>query len=871
VYNQPPPDDTDRQPFAILFRLAMDVGLGMSEKKGDAKWTNQSLAKESGSFTSFSADSVKKWRSGYAVPHGDNLNNLSSILIRNEKHGDLWRTALKTTASRDREISRVERMEAVDRYSENRPKITSDAGDYITFAELIRILEEREREAREAAKDDIILQINAQTSDNMFPEVSAYEEKIKEAKNNGDRAGALRLQRDALLIAEQSQKDAIALAHDSHVMVARQYARLGALQMEGDKFEDAIESYRTAILNLPYDEVVTRERYTRSFWIAINSAAYRADTFEAARQLIARGRLLAPPVGSYSHNILILKTDSYENAYNIFRQMVQDGITPDIFSYNSLLTKVSDYEIARAIIDEMKEDGTQPDIFSYTIALAKANNYEEARTILSELLDIGLEPDNVFYNTLIGKAPDYEEARLILGEMRAAYVEPDIFSYNTLLNKARGKAVRDVLNEMRHIGVLPDTVSYNTLLGKAPDYGTARFVLGEMQAAQIVPDNFSYNTLLSKARGETIRDTFNEMRGVGVTPDGVSYNILISKMPDYRSARLALDEMRAVGVKPDGVSFGALISKAHSGKEARDALEEMTKAGIRNTAMSFNGLVSRAGGYEAARSVLEIMRATGVQLSVASYNGLLRKAPDYDTARAVLGEMQAAGVDPDATSYSQLIAKAPDYETAQLVLKEMRAAHVEAHVLPYNSLLGRAPDDGAARAVLGEMQAASVKPDRASYNSLLRRAADYDAAHAVFSSMQAAGIEPDRASYNNLLCKAADYGAVCTILVELEDAGFAPTKGGLEHIINLISSTEEAEYVRSLLLNMRLANEQYYRKIVAKLCTFLSGREILTWFLLKERRFSPFDLSRQPSLSLEEKERLPRLFGSQQHLRIFLL
>ncbi|MBK7706670.1 MAG: hypothetical protein IPJ30_13065 [Acidobacteria bacterium] len=89
-----------------------------------------------------------------------------------------------------------------------------------------------------------------------------------------------------------------------------------------------------------------------------------------------------------------------------------------LLKWNRLLASNITYETASEVFNQLLNSRVRPDVFSYTILMRKAPNIEVANRLMTQMKKSGIGPDVVTYNTLINLAPDYATAVELQDEMK---------------------------------------------------------------------------------------------------------------------------------------------------------------------------------------------------------------------------------------------------------------------------------------------------------------------------------------------------------------------------------------------------------------------------------------------------------------------
>ena len=226
-------------------------------------------------------------------------------------------------------------------------------------------------------------------------------------------------------------------------------------------------------------------------------------------------------------NLKLLQASNYNDAINVFKKISH----PDIYSYNILINKSENYEQALLHFTEMKASINEPDVTSYNTLINKSNEYEQALRHFNEIKATKIEPDITTYNTIINKSEIYEQALLHFNEIRATKIEPDITTYNTIINKSENfEQALLHFNEMKATNIEPNVRSYSTIINKSENYEQALLHFTEMKATNIEPNVISYNTIINKSENyEQALLHFAEMKAANIEPYVTSYNTLIKK------------------------------------------------------------------------------------------------------------------------------------------------------------------------------------------------------------------------------------------------------------------------------------------------------------------------------------------------------
>jgi pentatricopeptide repeat protein len=112
----------------------------------------------------------------------------------------------------------------------------------------------------------------------------------------------------------------------------------------------------------------------------------------------------------HSYNAILnslLGVKQYKLIEWVYKQMLEDGFSPDVLTYNILLW--TNYRLGKMdrfdrLFDEMARDGFSPDSYTYNILLhilGKGNKPLAALTTLNHMKEVGIDPSVLHYTTLI--------------------------------------------------------------------------------------------------------------------------------------------------------------------------------------------------------------------------------------------------------------------------------------------------------------------------------------------------------------------------------------------------------------------------------------------------------------------------------------
>ncbi|KAL4588470.1 hypothetical protein LXL04_001361 [Taraxacum kok-saghyz] len=210
----------------------------------------------------------------------------------------------------------------------------------------------------------------------------------------------------------------------------------------------------------------------------------------------------------------LTKSNKLENSLELFRQMKQDGLVPDVITYSTLLAgcaKVQDgYKKAIDLVQELKYKGLKMDSVIYGTIIsvcASCNKCKEAETYFNQMKNEGHVPNVFHYSSLLNAYSvdgNYEKAEEIFRDMKSAGLVPNKVVLTTLLKVyVRGglfEKSRELLDELEALGYAEEEMPYCLLmdaLSKAGQIDEAKLVFNEMKRKNVKTDGYSYSIMIS--------------------------------------------------------------------------------------------------------------------------------------------------------------------------------------------------------------------------------------------------------------------------------------------------------------------------------------------------------------------------------------
>jgi len=274
-----------------------------------------------------------------------------------------------------------------------------------------------------------------------------------------------------------------------------------------------------------------------------------------------------------------------QDAFDLLRQLKEDGLEPTIVTYGSLMTaceRVGDIQAASKVFRMVKEEeekykdedeeasGRGKDdnhrqerlrvneiIYGAAISCCrKAQEPERALLLLRKMISEKLSPNTALFNTVIAALADgkpdskttkndllWEKALAVYKVMRSKSsgidVTPNRQTYNILVrclsvNLQPGYA-ESVLNDMRNAGFVPDVNLYTMTVRSYEKCGNPMKALGLMEAMREVGYDFYGIKVLDDAFKNGVRILNRVGRGIS-TVDDIDYDIMEDRQSDISYA-----------------------------------------------------------------------------------------------------------------------------------------------------------------------------------------------------------------------------------------------------------------------------------------------------------------------------------------------
>ncbi|XP_010426378.1 PREDICTED: pentatricopeptide repeat-containing protein At3g48810-like [Camelina sativa] len=270
--------------------------------------------------------------------------------------------------------------------------------------------------------------------------------------------------------------------------------------------------------------------------------------------MVKEGRELAekfePVVSVYNALINgLCKDHDYEGAFDLMREMVEKGITPNVISYSTLINVLCNsgqIELAFSLLAQMLKRGCHPNIHTLS-SLVKGcfvrGTAVDALDLWNRMIrGFELQPNVVAFNTLVQgfcSHGDMQKAMSVFSHMEENRCSPNIRTYGSLINgfAKRGSLEGAVYiwNKMLTSGCSPNVVVYTNMveaLCRCSKFKEAESLIEIMSKENCAPSVPTFNAfikgLCDAGRLDWAEKVFRQMeQQYECPPNIVTYNELL--------------------------------------------------------------------------------------------------------------------------------------------------------------------------------------------------------------------------------------------------------------------------------------------------------------------------------------------------------
>ncbi|ESQ45668.1 hypothetical protein EUTSA_v10010184mg [Eutrema salsugineum] len=305
--------------------------------------------------------------------------------------------------------------------------------------------------------------------------------------------------------------------------------------------------------------------------------------------MVKEGRELAarfePVVSVYNALINgLCKDHDHEGAFELMREMVEKGISPNVISYSTLINALcnsGEIELSFSLLAQMLKRGCHPNI--HTLSSLVKGCFVRGTTV--DVLDLwnrmitGFEllPNVVAFNTLVQGFCSFgnmEKALSVFSHMEENGCSPNIRTYGSLMNgfAKRGslEGAVEIWNKMLTHGCSPNVVVYTSMvqaLCRHSKFKEAESLIEIMSKENCAPSVTTFNAfikgLCDAGRLDWAEKVFRQMeQQYGCPPNIVTYNELLdglSKTNRIEEAYGLTREISMRGVEWSSTTYNTLL------------------------------------------------------------------------------------------------------------------------------------------------------------------------------------------------------------------------------------------------------------------------------------------------------------------------
>lgn len=526
-----------------------------------------------------------------------------------------------------------------------------------------------------------------------------------------------------------------------------------------------------------------------------------------------------------------------EEAFKLFRQMQQQGLTPDKFTYVSVLTACSNLSLGREVHAQAVKAGLMFDvkIGNALISMyAKCGSIREARQVFDDMVN----RDEVSWTTLTGAYAESdcgEESIAIYEQLLQEGYHPSKITYmNVLIACGNLKALdqgKRVHTQIMNSGYQSDLRVGTALLKmylKCGAIGCANLVFEQLQRRDAIAWSTMIGGLVENSRWDEAYGVFCQMLQEGIEPNRMTYLSIINSCARpgglHRGKELHARVTKA-GTLSDVRVGNALInmySKAGSVKDARHVFDRMLQRDVISWTTMIGGY---AEGNQAEKSftLFQEMLQKGVVPNRVTYLCVLKACGNLvalEWGKEIHSRVVAAGLVSDlqvANALVNMYFKCGSISDACQVFEDMTIRST----ISWSGMIGGLAQNGRALEALQKFKEMKVeeniKPDAATFVSVLsacRHAGLVEEGRREFLSMyNDYGIVPTEKHYSclvDILGRAGCLAEAENVISTLPVAPTASMWGALLAACQTYGNVEVAERAGAEYLKLEPENAGVY-------------------------------------------------------------
>ncbi|VVB04993.1 unnamed protein product [Arabis nemorensis] len=305
--------------------------------------------------------------------------------------------------------------------------------------------------------------------------------------------------------------------------------------------------------------------------------------------MVKEGRELAErfePVASVYNALIsgLCKDHDYKGAFDLMREMVEKGVSPNVISYSTLINALCNYgkiEVSFSLLGQMLKRGSHPNI--HTLSSLVKGFFVTGTTV--DALDLwnrmirgfGLQPNVIAFNTLVQgfcSHGNMEKALAVLSHMEENGCSPNIRTYGSLINgfakSGSLDGAADIWNKMLTDGCSPNVVVYTSMvqaLCRHSKFKEAESLIEIMSKENCAPSVPTFNAFIKGScdagRLDWAEKVFRQMEEqYKCPPNIVTYNELLdglSKTNRIEEAYGLTREISMRGVEWSSSTYNTLL------------------------------------------------------------------------------------------------------------------------------------------------------------------------------------------------------------------------------------------------------------------------------------------------------------------------
>lgn len=274
--------------------------------------------------------------------------------------------------------------------------------------------------------------------------------------------------------------------------------------------------------------------------------------------------------------------NGYSKALNLVQELKYNGLIMDSVTYGTLFNVCASNnqcEEAEKYFKNMKDEGHTPNVFHYGSlinAYSAKGNFEKADELIATMKDAGLVPNKVILTSLLKvyvKGGLFDKARELLNDLEALGHAQNEIPYCILMDglakAGHIQEAKSVFDEMNEKHVKSDGYSYSIMISAFCRSGLleeAKELVCQVEAKYKSYDVVMLNTMLCAycrvGEMENVMKMLKRMDELAITPDWNTFHILIKyfcKEKIYMLAYQTLEDMHRKGHQPEEELCSSLI------------------------------------------------------------------------------------------------------------------------------------------------------------------------------------------------------------------------------------------------------------------------------------------------------------------------